>query len=84
MRTITPNLTLRVHRALSWLNRAEQMDDLDGRVIFPWIAFNSTYATDIDQELRVSEQSMFKAFLNKLCALDGATCSASGYRSSFC
>ena len=24
-----PNLTLRVHRALSWLNRAEQADDVD-------------------------------------------------------
>ncbi|MBY8951579.1 hypothetical protein J1G36_06690 [Pseudomonas carnis] len=59
-----PNLTLRVHRALSWLNRAEQADD--GRFIFLWIAFNSAYATDID------EQSTFKAFLDKLCALDTA------------
>lgn len=30
------NLRLRVHRALSWLDRAEQADDLDGRFIFPW------------------------------------------------
>ncbi len=29
-----PNLRLRVHRALSWLDRAEQADDLDGRFIF--------------------------------------------------
>lgn len=35
-----PNLTLRVHRA-------EQADDVDGRFIFLWIAFNSAYATDI-------------------------------------
>ncbi|HJH20231.1 MAG TPA: hypothetical protein K8W20_16115 [Pseudomonas lactis] len=67
-----PNLTLRVHRALSWLNRAEQEDDLDGRFIFLWIAFNSAYATDIDEQFRLSEQSTFKAFLDKLCALDTA------------
>lgn len=35
------NLRLRVHRALSWLDRAEQADDLDGRFIFLWIAFNA-------------------------------------------
>lgn len=67
-----PNLTLRVHRALSWLNRAEQADDVDGRFIFLWIAFNSAYATDIDAQYRLSEQSTFKAFLDKLCALDTA------------
>jgi hypothetical protein len=67
-----PNLTLRVHRPLSWLNRAEQADDIDGRFIFLWIAFNSAYATDIDEQYRLSEQSTFKAFLDKLCALDTA------------
>src|SRR5690606_40907016 len=40
------NLRLRVHRALSWLDRAEQAEDLDGRFIFLWIAFNAAYATD--------------------------------------
>lgn len=45
-----PNLTLRVHRALIWLSRAEQADDVDGRFIFLWIAFNSAYATDIDEQ----------------------------------
>jgi hypothetical protein len=44
-----PNLALRVHRALSWLNRAEQFaEDRDGNFIFPWIAFNAAYATDLD------------------------------------
>ncbi|EQB4026034.1 hypothetical protein ACYJKZ_006435, partial [Pseudomonas aeruginosa] len=42
-----PNLSLRLHRALSWLNRAEQAEDTDGRFIFLWIAFNAAYATDI-------------------------------------
>jgi hypothetical protein len=65
-----PNLRLRVHRALSWLGRAEQADDLDGRFIFLWIAFNAAYATEIDERQRLSEQETFKAFLEKLCTLD--------------
>lgn len=64
------NLNLRVHRALSWLNRAETSDDDDGKFIFLWIAFNAAYATEIDESLRLSEQESFKAFLEKICALD--------------
>lgn len=66
------SLRLRIHRALSWLHRAEQADDLDGRFIFLWIAFNAAYATEIDDSHRLSEQITFKAFLEKLCQLDGA------------
>jgi hypothetical protein len=66
-----PNLALRVHRALSWLNRAEQMEaDPDGRFIFLWIAFNAAYATEIDERYRLSEQGTFQAFLQKLVDLD--------------
>jgi hypothetical protein len=61
------NLTLRVHRSLSWLQRAEQAD---GRFVFLWIAFNAAYATDIDENYRLSEQETFRAFLRKLCDLD--------------
>jgi hypothetical protein len=64
------NLSLRVHRALSWLNRAEQADDSDGRFIFLWIAFNAAYASEIDERYRLSEQETFKAFLEKLHTLD--------------
>ena len=52
-----PNLALRVHRALSWLNRAEQADDPDGRFIFLWIVFNAAYATEIGESYRLSERS---------------------------
>ncbi|GAA5139768.1 HEPN domain-containing protein [Alloalcanivorax gelatiniphagus] len=38
------NLGLRVHRALSWLDRAEHEADPDSRFIFLWIAFNAAYA----------------------------------------
>ena len=64
------NLSLRVHRALSWLNRAEQEDDPDSRFIFLWIAFNAAYATDIDDREGLSEQRTFNAFLEKLQSLD--------------
>ncbi|MDX7850080.1 hypothetical protein JZM63_07460 [Aeromonas caviae] len=64
------NLRLRVHRALSWLQRAEMAEDEDGRFIFLWIAFNAAYATEIDEHCRLSEQETFKSFLEKLCELD--------------
>ena len=68
--THNENLALRTHRSLSWLNRAEQAEDLDGQFIFLWIAFNAAYATEIDERLRLREQENFKVFLNKLCELD--------------
>lgn len=67
------NLNLRMHRALSWLDRAErQHDDPDGRFIFLWIAFNAAYATDVDERYRVPEQQTFVGFLQKLIDLDVA------------
>lgn len=66
------NLRLRIHRSLSWLRRAEQADDLDGRFIFLWIAFNAAYAQEIGDEYYLSEQATFKGFLEKLCGLDQA------------
>ena len=64
------NLTLRIHRALSWLNRAEQAEDVDGRFIFLWIAFNAAYAQEVDDNDRASDKAAFTAFLQKLCDLD--------------
>jgi hypothetical protein len=67
------NLSLRVHRALSWLDRAEQLGvqgDTDGQFILLWIAFNAAYATEIDERYRESEQQTFRGFLSKLTELD--------------
>ena len=66
------NLNLRLHRALSWWQRALQADDDDGRFIFLWIAFNAAYAQDIEDSQRLSEQASFQAFLQKLHGLDHA------------
>jgi len=65
------NLTLRVHRALSWLNRAEHAEDVDGKFFFLWIAFNAAYAQELDDNDRTSDKATFKAFLQKLCDLAG-------------
>ena len=65
------NLSLRVHRALSWLHRAEQeTQDLDAKLVFLWIAFNAAYAQDLDEQYRTSAYESFTEFLIKLCNLD--------------
>ena len=64
-------LSVRVHRALSWLQRAEQCgEDLDGQFIFLWIAFNAAYANEIIRGNRPHEQEAFNLFLQRLCDLD--------------
>lgn len=62
-------LALRVHRALSWLNRAEQCEDDDGRFIFLWIAFNAAYANELGDQ-KITEGALFNEFLNRLVRLD--------------
>lgn len=66
------NLGLRIHRALSWLDRASQCDeDLDAEFIFLWISFNASYADDFSA-INFSETGTFKRFISKLCVLDKA------------
>ncbi|MGB5291682.1 MAG: hypothetical protein WBN41_09580, partial [Lysobacterales bacterium] len=53
------SLKLRVHRALSWLYRAEQeVEDHDARFIFLWVAFNAAYANQVPDRQSSSERSM--------------------------
>jgi len=63
-------VSLRVHRALSWLGRAEQeSDDLDVRFILLWVGFNAAYAGDIGEDYE-SERGAFRSFFDQLVALD--------------
>ena len=65
------NLTVRIHRALSWLNKAIDCEnDTDSQVIFLWIAFNAAYANEISDQHRPSNQKMFNEFLKKLSDMD--------------
>jgi hypothetical protein len=66
-----PNqLSLRVHRALSWLHRAESCEnDLDGQFILLLIAFKAAFAQDFEC-LNLSEAATFSQFVSKICDLD--------------
>lgn len=64
-------LDLRVHRALSWLDRAEQeIEDDDARFVFLWIAFNAAYANEIQDRYKYTEQKLFQKFLGRLVESD--------------
>jgi len=62
---------LRVHRAISWIGRAEACRDDDGRFIFLWVAFNAAYADEKEiQSTAFTERDAFRDFFTKLCELD--------------
>ena len=64
--------SIRVHRTLSWLSRAErEPDDPDARFLFLWIAFNAAYGGERDpSDERPRERDAFAAFLDRLVGLD--------------
>jgi hypothetical protein len=70
-------LALRVHRALSWLRRANaEGTDLDVRFILLWIGFNAAYAGDLGRALEGgenpgSERDRFEEFFATLVEMDG-------------
>lgn len=60
---------VRIHRALSWLARADaEPDDRDARFLFLWIALNAAYAREIG--LGETERDRLREFLARLVALD--------------
>lgn len=59
----------RLHRAMSWLGRAEkERDDVDARFLFLWVAFNAAYAGQFTDEGH--ELAKARVFLGRLLALD--------------
>ena len=65
-----PELQMRVHRALSWLEAAEAARDADSRFIHLWVALNAAYAVEINDARRSSEQDAFRVFLRRIVELD--------------
>lgn len=60
---------IRVHRAISWLARAEaSKDDPDVRFVLLWIAFNAAYAQEFGHEQ--SERDQVRGFFEKLLSID--------------
>jgi hypothetical protein len=63
-------LGLRVHRAISWLGRAEaEADDPDVRFVLLWIGFNAAYASEVAAEF-TGEREAFRTFFQTLVDLD--------------
>lgn len=60
---------IRIHRAISWLARAErEADDPDARFIFLWITFNAAYACEFAEDTSSREQ--LQQFITALVAVD--------------
>ena len=60
---------IRIHRAISWLARAErEADDADARFIFLWIALNAAYASEFGFER--TERDQTRTFLAQVLAGD--------------
>ncbi len=65
------SLSLRTHRALSWLRRAEmEAADDDARFLFLWISFNAAYANEIHDRRALTERKLLIRFLGRLVGLD--------------
>ncbi|OOF41468.1 hypothetical protein BKK49_04840 [Rodentibacter rarus] len=62
---------LRIHRAISWLEKSEnakELDDLDTQFIALWISFNSAYARELD--VNTGDRNTFNLFLHLICRCD--------------
>lgn len=60
---------VRLHRAISWLGRAESEDcDDDARFVFLWISFNAAYAKEFG--LDESERDRLAQFIQVLLSAD--------------
>ena len=64
----TDQFNLRVHRGLSWLKKAGQLDaDLDLKFSCLWVSFNAIYAQDF---VLSQDKLKFRQFLNDVCQVD--------------
>lgn len=64
-------LRLRLHRALSWHQRAlKEPDDPDAQFIFYWVAFNAAYGDDAAEAMRMGERSRFQDYFSKIVRYD--------------
>jgi hypothetical protein len=67
-------IRIRVHRALSWLARVEELGEeapLDATLIFRWIALNSLYGNwDEAQRQPIADRDSLQTFLERVLELD--------------
>ena len=85
---IPENLSVRVHRGLSWLKRAEmEVADDDAAFIFYWIAFNASYAEvepgGPSKNVRNSFEKYFKISSTLILIKEFTRQSGRGFRAPF-
>lgn len=63
-----PSLNLRTYRAISWLRRSAELQevDVDTSFVLAWISFNSAYARELPAEQFSHARLEFKDFFEKL------------------
>ncbi|WP_026764601.1 HEPN domain-containing protein [Sediminibacterium salmoneum] len=65
------NNTIRIHRAISWLESANYVNENDDlSFISLWISFNACYAVQMPKDEILSAKENFRVFLKKLVKLD--------------
>jgi hypothetical protein len=69
--TLPETLTIRLHRAISWLKSAEKQEgNLDIKFLSLWIAFNACYAVDINGFNSKPEKAKLRDFTSSLVEFD--------------
>jgi hypothetical protein len=64
-------LTVRLHRAISWLKCAEEnASNYDLQFLSLWISYNACYAIDEKTEENFTERKQFNEFISKLVSHD--------------
>ena len=63
--------SVRVWRGLSWLERAEGIQDIEGKFISLWIAFNAIYGYLQDDGINASDRGSWQEFLARVVRADG-------------
>ncbi|MBK0064651.1 MULTISPECIES: hypothetical protein [unclassified Acinetobacter] len=68
--SLSPELDLRLQRALSWVKQAGQiLHELEAKLLYNWIALNTLYIQDIELNYSQQLQQLF-LLLNRLVDLD--------------
>lgn len=69
--TLPESLTIRIHRAISWLKSAEKQEgNLDMKFISLWVSFNACYAVDINGLNSKPEKAKLREFTSSLVHFD--------------
>ncbi len=71
-REANQSFAIRVWRALSWLQRAEQAQEVEDQFIAGWISFNALYGRLDNKKRAWGDKEAFGAFIAAICELDYA------------